>query len=243
MVVTSLSGTRKYFGDVRHDAFRGGRLARGEIFDAKSRDRIEGVPKGRVEGGGMSAEVITFPARRGALPPAGRTGSEGVAFGSFRLWPAERRLEKSGQPVPLGGRALDILLALSERPGEVVSKQELMRRVWPGIAVEESNLRVNIASLRKALGDPSETARFIGSVPGRGYCFVAPVSRVREAPARANRDEASVLAPAGCSMEQLLQLITTQLNAGKFVHIVLSNAPVLRVEGEDAGCEGPMLAS
>ncbi|HTJ89599.1 MAG TPA: transcriptional regulator [Acidocella sp.] len=186
----------------------------------------------------MSAEVITFPARHRALPSAGHAGGEGVAFGSYRLWPAERRLEKAGHPVPLGGRALDILLALIERPGEVVSKQELMRRVWPGIAVEESNLRVNIASLRKALGD-SETARFIGSVAGRGYCFVAPVSLVRGASARAN-DEASVLAPAGCSVEQLLQLISTQLSAGKFVHIVLSNAPVLRVEGEDAG---PMLAS
>jgi DNA-binding winged helix-turn-helix (wHTH) protein len=207
------------------------------IFDAKSRDRIEGVPQGCVEGGGMSAEVITFPARHRALPSAGHPGSEGVAFGSFRLWSAERRLEKAGHPVPLGGRALDILLVLIERPGEVVSKQELMRRVWPGIAVEESNLRVNIASLRKALGE-SETARFIGSVAGRGYCFVAPVSLVREA--ASNRDEASVLAPAGCSVEQLLQLISTQLSAGKFVHIVLSNAPVLRVEGEDAG---PMLAS
>lgn len=192
----------------------------------------------------MSAEIIAFPARRDVLPSAGQTGGEGMAFGPFRLWPAERRLEKSGHPVPLGGRALDILLALIERPGAVVSKQELMGRVWPGIAVEESNLRVNIASLRKALGDPSETARFIDCVPGRGYCFVAPVSAVREAPACANRHEAAVLTPsAGCSVEQLLQLITTQLGAGKFVHIVLSNAPVLRVEGEDAGCEGPMLAS
>ena len=191
----------------------------------------------------MTAEIIAFPIRRKALPSAGRTGGESVAFGPFRLWPAERRLESSGHPVPLGGRALDILLALIERPGEVVAKQELMRRVWPGIAVEELNLRVNIASLRKALGDQSETARFVASVPGRGYCFVAPVSRVDEAPARANRDEATVLTPADCSMEQLLQLITTQLGAGKFVHIVLTNAPVLRGEGEEAGCEGPMLAS
>jgi DNA-binding winged helix-turn-helix (wHTH) protein len=189
----------------------------------------------------MAAEIIIFPARSGALPSAGRAGSEGVAFGPFRLWPAERRLEKAGHPVPLGGRALDILVALTERPGEVVSKQELMRRVWPCIAVEESNLRVNIASLRKALGDQSETARFIGSVAGRGYCFVAPISPVREAPARSSRDEAAVLTPAGCSVEQLVQLITTQLSAGKFVHIVLSNDPVLRVE--DADCEGPMLAS
>ncbi len=191
----------------------------------------------------MSAEIITFPARRGALPAAGPADNEGVAFGPFRFWPAERRLEKSGRPVALGGRALDILLALTERPGEVVSKQELMQRVWPGIAVEELNLRVNIASLRKALGDQSETARFIGSVPGRGYCFVAPVAPLSEVPARTHRDEAAVLTPAGCSVEQLVQLITAQLGAGKFVHIVLSNAPVLRVESEAEGCEGPMLAS
>jgi DNA-binding winged helix-turn-helix (wHTH) protein len=170
-----------------------------------------------------TAEIITFPARC--------LGGESVAFGPFRLWPAERRLEKTGCPVALGGRALDILLALIERPGEVVSKQELMQRVWPGIAVEESNLRVNIASLRKALGDHTESARFIGSVPGRGYCFVAPVS-AREVSAHDNYDEASVLTPAGCSMEQLLQIIATQLSAGKFVHIVLTNSSVLRVEGE-----------
>ena len=160
----------------------------------------------------MTAEIISFPARH--------PGGESVAFGPFRLWPAERRLEKTGCPVALGGRALDILLALIERPGEVVSKQELMRRVWPGIAVEESNLRVNIASLRKALGDHTESARFIGSVPGRGYCFVAPVCT------RDDHDE------AGCGMEQLLQIIATQLSAGKFVHIVLTNSSVLRVEGE-----------
>ena len=77
----------------------------------------------------MTAEIITFPARN--------TDGDSVAFGPFRLWPAERRLEKLGHPVTLGGRALDILLALIERPGEVVSKQELMRRVWPGIAVED----------------------------------------------------------------------------------------------------------
>ncbi|HVE22406.1 MAG TPA: transcriptional regulator [Acidocella sp.] len=181
----------------------------------------------------MTAEIITFPART--------ADGDSVAFGPFRLWPAERRLEKLGHFVALGGRALDILLALIERPGEVVSKQELMRRVWPGIAVEESNLRVNIASLRKALGDQTETARFIGSVPGRGYCFVAPVSRGAEAPARATHAGTPVIAAGG--VEQLLQLIVTQLGSGKFVHIVLTNAPVLRVEGEEAECEGPMLAS
>ena len=97
--------------------------------------------------------------------------------------------------------------------------------------------------MRKALGDQTETARFIGSVPGRGYCFVAPVSRGPEAPAHATPGDATESVLAGGRVEQLLQLIVTQLGSGKFVHIVLSNAPVLRVEGEEVDCEGPMLAS
>ena len=92
----------------------------------------------RSTGGPMTAEIIEFPVRQGAapLPSAGPAG-DNVTFGPFRLWPAERRLEKSGRPVAVGGRALDILVALIKRPGEVVSKQELMRRVWPDVAVEE----------------------------------------------------------------------------------------------------------
>jgi DNA-binding SARP family transcriptional activator len=143
----------------------------------------------------------------------------------------------------VGGRALDILVALIKRPGEVVSKQELMRRVWPDTAVEESNLRVNIASLRRALGDQTETARFIGSVPGRGYCFVAPVSAARDAPTHPNRDAAAFALPAGVGVDQLLRAISAQLDKGKFVHIVLTNEPVLRVERADTEHDGPMLAS
>jgi predicted ATPase/DNA-binding winged helix-turn-helix (wHTH) protein len=80
-----------------------------------------------------------------------------------------------GQPVRLGGRALDLLIALTERPGETVGKRELMARVWPEVVVEEANLRVNVATLRKALGDRGTGSRYVASVPGRGYSFVAPV--------------------------------------------------------------------
>jgi predicted ATPase/DNA-binding winged helix-turn-helix (wHTH) protein len=100
-----------------------------------------------------------------------------VCFGPFRLVVGERLLVKKGEPVALGGRSFDILIALLERPGEVVSHRDLMQRVWPDVRVEEVNLRVNVANLRKALGDGADGARYIDNVPGRGYCFVAPVDR------------------------------------------------------------------
>jgi predicted ATPase/DNA-binding winged helix-turn-helix (wHTH) protein len=100
-----------------------------------------------------------------------------ASFGPFRLFAAGRLLEKADQPLQLGGRALDILITLVERAGEVISRKELISRVWPDVIVEEANLRVHVANLRKALGDGHNGARYVANVPGRGYCFVAPVAR------------------------------------------------------------------
>lgn len=94
-------------------------------------------------------------------------------FGPFRLFAAERQLLKGDTPVPIGGRELDILILLVERAGEVVAKRELFARVWPGVIVEESSLRVQIAGLRRALADGKDQARYIVNVTGRGYSFVA----------------------------------------------------------------------
>ena len=77
----------------------------------------------------------------------------------------------------LGSRALDILIVLISTPNEVVSKKDLMSRVWPDVIVEEGSLRFHVAGLRKALGDGKDGARYITTLPGRGYCFVAPVSQ------------------------------------------------------------------
>ncbi len=99
-----------------------------------------------------------------------------VSFGPFRLSAAERQLKKGNEPLQLGGRALDTLIALVERAGEVVTQRELISRVWPDVTVEEANLRVHIANLRKALGDGREDARYIVTIPGRGYSFVAPAT-------------------------------------------------------------------
>src|SRR5580704_17781133 len=100
-----------------------------------------------------------------------------VSFGPFRLFAAERQLKKGDEALQLSSRALDTLIALVERAGEVVTQGGLIARVWPDVTVEEANLRVHIASLRKALGDGRECARYIVTVAGRGYCFVAPVAR------------------------------------------------------------------
>ncbi len=89
--------------------------------------------------------------------------------------PERRLLLRDGRPVRLGSRALDLLVALVTRPGEVVAKDELIARTWPGLHVDEGNLRVHVGALRKALGDDQASSRFIANVPGRGYCFVAPI--------------------------------------------------------------------
>src|ERR1700738_1704941 len=105
-------------------------------------------------------------------------GSDSVlVFGPFRLFPAQRRLEKDGKPLRLGGRALDILTVLAERAGEVVSNRVLLESVWQDVTVEESSLRFHIKNLRKTLGDSQSGTRYVSNVPGRGYCFVAPTTR------------------------------------------------------------------
>ena len=104
--------------------------------------------------------------------------SDTFCFGPFRLIAAERELLRDDKPIALGGRAFDLLLALVEHAGGAVSRRDLFERVWPDVIVAEVNLRVHIARLRKALGDGRNGARFIVSVPGRGYCFVAPVRRL-----------------------------------------------------------------
>jgi len=101
--------------------------------------------------------------------------SPSVRFGPFELRPSHRELAASGGNVALGGRAFDLLVALVDNRNRVLSKDELMRLVWPNIAVEESNLSVAVASIRRALGDDAQNAKIIRTVAGRGYQFVASV--------------------------------------------------------------------
>jgi DNA-binding winged helix-turn-helix (wHTH) protein len=102
---------------------------------------------------------------------------EAFVFGTFRLLPAQRMLLEDGKPAHLGSRALDVLIALVQSAGETLHKDQLIACAWPDTVVDEGALRVNIAALRKALGDGRGGNRFIANIPGRGYSFVGSVSR------------------------------------------------------------------
>jgi predicted ATPase/DNA-binding winged helix-turn-helix (wHTH) protein len=99
-----------------------------------------------------------------------------IRFGPFCLRPAAHLLLEGDRPIHIGGRALDLLMVLVERAGEIVTKDELFARVWPGLTVDEGNLRTQIALVRKALRDDQSRSRYVMTIPGRGYRFVARVS-------------------------------------------------------------------
>jgi predicted ATPase/DNA-binding winged helix-turn-helix (wHTH) protein len=151
----------------------------------------------------------------------------GLSFGPFKLLANERLLTKEGVPVELGARALDILVVLTASPNEIVSKKDLLSRVWPDVIVEEGSLRFHMNGLRKALGDGQGEARYITTLPGRGYCFVASVAR----PAQPSDDTPAVVGnfhhanlPGRLSRvvgreEDVLKL-SAQLNASRFVTIL-----------------------
>src|SRR5580693_8577289 len=100
-------------------------------------------------------------------------------FESFRLFPSQRLLLDGTNPCALGNRALEILVFLLERAGEMVTKQELLQRIWPDSFVDEANLRVHVSALRKALGDGQAGRRYVVNLTGQGYCFVGPVRRLQ----------------------------------------------------------------
>jgi Tol biopolymer transport system component/DNA-binding winged helix-turn-helix (wHTH) protein len=140
-------------------------------------------------------------------------------FDSFVLDPMNRRLMKQEEPVPLTSRAFDLLLVLLQNSGRLMGKAELMNAVWQDTVVEEANLAVNISALRKALGEVSNERRYIVTVPGRGYKFLADVIR-------------SVDKPHNCiSDEQGKATIKEEL----FVEVeAIAEAPTVQVIGEAA---------
>lgn len=104
-------------------------------------------------------------------------------FGPYRLTPQEHVLTRDGEIVPLAPKAIDLLVALVENSGHVLSKDELMKQVWPDTIVEEANLSHHMFSLRKALGEDYNGARYIETIPRRGYRFVASVTEIQGEPA------------------------------------------------------------
>jgi len=138
-------------------------------------------------------------------------------FGPFNLSVAQRLLKKGEEKIPIGGRALDLLIVLVERAGEVISHKELIARAWPDVTVEEANLRGQIAALRKMLGDGLDGARYISNVAGRGYCFVAAVARSAEERALPGAGRAvgpkSEITAAGQQAETSIELLRAALEA------------------------------
>ena len=104
--------------------------------------------------------------------------SASMGFGRFTVSPLRRELLADGQPIELGGRAFDVLMALIEALGAVLSKEDLMSRVWPGRIVEDNSLEAQISALRKALGPDRELVR---TVAGRGYRFTGEIRSARAA--------------------------------------------------------------
>jgi len=129
----------------------------------------------RIQAGAVqskSVQVGDFGMHERVLSP-----EDSVYFGPFRFIRAQRSLTREGMPVAIGGRALDILAVLVDRAGGVVTGRELIHLVWQGITVEDANLRTQLTSLRKVLGDGIDGSRYILNIPSQGYSFVAPVSR------------------------------------------------------------------
>ena len=104
-------------------------------------------------------------------------------FGPFRIDPDERLLLRGDDPVPLTPKAFETLLILIRSSESVVLKDDLMKSLWPDSFVEESNLTQNIFVLRKALGETAQDARYIATIPGRGYRFMEKVREVTDEPA------------------------------------------------------------
>lgn len=103
-----------------------------------------------------------------------------LVFDVFELDPTERTLLRDGQRIPLTGKVFDVLLVFLENPGRLLGKDELIEKVWPGDFVEEGNLARNVSTLRKALGDEGKEHKYIATVQGRGYRFIAKVDSNNE---------------------------------------------------------------
>ena len=148
-----------------------------------------------------------------------------ASFGPFTLSPSGRLLERNGVPVRLGGRALDLLIALVESAGEIVSKKDLIARVWPDVVVEEGSLRFHMVAVRKALGDGDGGGRYIVNTANKGYTFVATVERRElDAPAHAaslgNVKSLPALATAIVGRDEEVEVLVAILLQRRFVSVV-----------------------
>jgi DNA-binding winged helix-turn-helix (wHTH) protein len=130
---------------------------------------------------------------------------DAFSFGPFRLYPDMRILRKNSAVVSLGSRAFDMLVSMVERNGRVLTSEELMAIAWPGLIVDDSNVRVQVANLRRTLGCGRDGARYIANVAGRGYCFVAPVRRIDSVVPPSPTTSEPVVAPGAPRVDRVTQ--------------------------------------
>ena len=151
---------------------------------------------------------------------------QAIHFGPYRIYPGQRLVMEADQPLRLGRRAMDILLILLEHAGQVVSKQQLIARVWPKSVVEDINLRVHMAALRKALGDGQAGQRYIITVAQRGYSFVASfsVEHIEQSPKSAengsSRHNLPIRRTRMIGRQALVDSVITQLTRQRFITLV-----------------------
>ena len=157
----------------------------------------------------------------------GADAGHALTFGPFRLVPSQRVLFEGAKVCRLVSRAMELLLALVERAGETVTKQELLARAWPDTVVDDANLRVHVAALRKALSDGHDGTRYIANVMGRGYCFVAPVSQAGPAPQPA----APSHAPGRHNLPALLTRVLGRTDAIEAVALQASRRRCVTITG------------
>src|SRR6202047_3913 len=148
-----------------------------------------------------------------------------LRFGPFELSIGERVLQRDGQVLPLGDRALDILIYLADRPSKIITKQELMDRVWSDVTVEEGSLRVHVAAIRKALGDGQFGNRYIANIKGRGYSFVGivvPLAGSTEGESDSPRQQGRLLARPLMMIgrETVIGEVKDKLRDGRFVTLL-----------------------
>jgi TolB-like protein/Tfp pilus assembly protein PilF len=165
-------------------------------------------------------------------------------FGPFRVDARERRLLRDGEVVPLTPKVFDILLVLVQNSGHILSKDEVMKLIWPNTAVEQGNLARNVSTLRKALGESPTNYRYVETIPWRGYRFMASVREVRAELAGPAIDSIAVLPFVNVAgdpkLEYLSDGITDSLinNLSQLPHLkVISRNSVFRYKGRETDAQ------
>src|SRR5215203_386482 len=142
----------------------------------------------------------------------------GLQFGDFRLDVSERRLLRDGRPVPLAPKAFDVLVALAARPGRLMTKDELLKEVWPDSFVEESNLAYHVFALRRALGVTANGESHVETVPKRGYRFIPSVTAISGTDDEVVVTAGSLAADASAGQPQAINLRSAEQSSPDLPH-------------------------